>query len=110
MAILRNIPTDSPQNISSLIDTKKNQIVSKALSLSDDFQITLLSFSQNESVSEEEYFGDTMYLLVEGTANVFIDGHIHTLIKDDIFKVDAHVLHAIQSNSAFKLLQITVKE
>jgi len=69
MAKLRNLPQICPVPMESLIKSKKNQIVSMALSDSDHVQVSLFTFADKETVSEEEYFGDTMYLVVEGEMN-----------------------------------------
>lgn len=110
MNTLRNLPQDNPENLAELISPKKNQIVSMALSQSDHLHISLFTFADKETVSEEEYFGDTMYLLVEGETYVTQNGKEHLLKEGDVFSVPAHTLHAIGGKGEFKVLQITVNE
>lgn len=110
MAILRNLPSEEPKNLSSLITPKTNQIVSMALSKSEDFQLTVFTIADKETVSEEEYFGDTMYFILEGETYITIDDKIHTLKTGDVFKVPAHIIHSIGGKGEFKLLQLTVVE
>ena len=40
--------------------------MSMALSRSEHCQMTLLAFGDGESISEERYFGDTVYYVLEG--------------------------------------------
>ncbi len=108
MANLRNLPTENPMQLASLITSKKNQIVSMALSNSEHLQMSLFTFADKETVSEEEYFGDTMYFVLEGETQINKDGKEYILKAGDVFMVPAHVLHAIGGESEFKLLQITV--
>lgn len=110
MAILKNLPTEEPKNLSSLLTPKQNQIVSMALSDSEDFQLSVLTFADQETVSEEEYFGDTMYFVLEGETFVTLGEKSHLLKTGDVFKVNAHVLHAIGGKGKFKVMQLTVKE
>ncbi len=110
MSKLRNLPTESPEQLASLITPKKNQIVSMALSKSEHLQMSLFTFADKETVSEEEYFGDTMYLVVEGETQINQNGKEYFLKAGDTFMVPAHTLHAIGGKSEFKLLQITVNE
>ncbi|SMB85068.1 Mannose-6-phosphate isomerase, cupin superfamily [Desulfonispora thiosulfatigenes DSM 11270] len=110
MATLRNLPQDMPKLLAELISPKKNQIISMALAQSEHLQITLLTFADNENVSEEEYFGDTMYYIVEGEAIITQGENVHHLKAGDVFMVPAHVLHEIAAKGAFKVLQITVNE
>ena len=110
MASLRNLPNESPVQLASLITLKKNQIVSMALSKSEHLQMSIFAFADQETVSEEEYFGDTMYLVLEGETHISKNGKEYLLKAGDTFMVPAHTLHAIGGKSAFKLLQITVNE
>lgn len=56
MDTLRNLPTDAPANLASLIDIREGRVVSMSLSKSDTCQIMLMAFGSGESVSEEIYF------------------------------------------------------
>ena len=78
MPILKNLPTQKAESIKELIDIRKGQVLSMALSNSEHVQMTILSFSENEMVSEESYFGDTMYILLEGETKIMMeDKEIH---------------------------------
>ena len=52
MDTLRNLPTDAPANLASLIDIREGRVVSMSLSKSDTCQIMLMAFGSGESVSE----------------------------------------------------------
>lgn len=80
-----------------------------ALSKSDRCLMTLLAFADGESVSEEQYLGDTMYYVLEGVMPLTIDGkdvHIHA---GQCYAIPAGVPHAVGGTEPFKLLQITVQ-
>ena len=66
MEFLRNLPTDDPAALAGLIDIRPARVVSMALTRSEHCQMTLLAFGDGESVSEERYFGDTLYLCAGG--------------------------------------------
>ena len=110
MARLRNVPRDEPQFLAELITPKKNQIVSMALSQSDHFHVSLFTFADKETVSEEEYFGDTMYYVLEGETLIHLNDREVLVKAGQVFSVPAHTLHAIGGKEAFKVLQITVNE
>lgn len=107
---LRNLPTDAPASLSGLIEAHPNQVSSMALAGGADVDITLLAFAEGESVSEEEYFGDTLYYLVEGAAMIVLLDRFVSIRQGEVFMVPAHVLHAVKGDGAFKLLQLTVTE
>ena len=64
----RNLPTDEARPIVGLIESRQGQVSSMALASSGAVDFMLMAFSAGESVSEEEYFGDTLYHVVEGAA------------------------------------------
>ncbi len=110
MANLRNLPTEIPMQMASLITPKKNQIISMALANSEHLQMSLFTFADKETVSEEEYFGDTMYFILEGETQINQNGKEYLLNTGDTFMVPAHTLHAIGGKGAFKVLQITLNK
>ena len=108
---LRNLPTRAPAPLASLIDLRPGQVSSRALSRDAGLDLTILAFSAGESVSEEEYFGDTLYYLVEGRASVVLPDADVALEAGEVLCVPAHVPHAVDNvGEDFKLLQLTLRE
>lgn len=107
---LRNLPTDAAQSIAGLINIRPGQVSSMALTRGESFDMTLLAFAPGESVSEEEYFGDTLYFVVEGAAEVVLPESRVAVHAGEVLKVDAHVLHAVEGadERGFKLLQVNL--
>ncbi len=100
----RNLPTEEAAPLAGLIDAKPGVVSSMALTrLGDPVGATLLAFAKGESVSEEEYPGDTLYYLVEGEAEV----NRVRMCAGDVLKVPAGVSHAVEPEGAIKLLQIS---
>ena len=63
---LRNLPTDEARSVARLIENRPGQVSSMGLTAGGSVDFMLMAFSAGESVSEEEYFGDTLYHVVEG--------------------------------------------
>ncbi len=106
---IKNISTEIPQQLTALIEPKLNQVVSMALSNSDHIDMILFSFADGEMVSEEEYSGATMYLVLEGETKITRDKKEDRLKAGDALVIPANVLHAIGGLSSFRMLQITIK-
>ena len=70
--------------------------------------MTVLAFDDGESVSEEEYFGDMLYYAIEGSCDIVLPNRRVALAAGEVLMVPAHVLHAVEGRSAFKLLQVCV--
>lgn len=110
MDTLRNLPTDAPANLASLIDIREGRVVSMSLSKSDTCQIMLMAFGSGESVSEEIYFGDTLYTVLEGEMPLFIGNAKYLLKTGDSLMVPSGTSHAIGGAGGFKLLQMTLQK
>ena len=102
MDILRNLPVQQPAALRELISIQPGRVVSMALSRSEHCQMTLLAFGDGESISEERYFGDTVYYVLEGDMPL-------RLGAGDCLAVPAQTTHAIGGSGPFKLLQITIQ-
>lgn len=109
MEHMRNLPMDHIESLSGMIDIRPGRVVSMALTRSEHCQMTLLAFSDGESVSQEQYFGDTMYYVLDGEMPLIIDRAEYLLHAGDCMAVPAGVLHAIGGSRSFKLLQITIQ-
>lgn len=108
----RNLPTDEARPIAGLIESRQGQVSSMALASSGAVDFMLMAFSAGESVSEEEYFGDTLYHVVEGAADVVLPDRRVAVAAGEVFMVPAHIPHAVEGHggAAFKLLQLTIPE
>ena len=102
MDILRNLPVQQPAALSELISIQPGRVVSMALSRSEHCQMTLLAFGDGESISEERYFGDTVYYVLEGDMPLRLEGHEVRLGAGDCLAVPAQTTHAIGGNGPFK--------
>ena len=109
MEVLRNLPTGEPEQLAGLITVQPGRVVSMAMSRSQHCQMTLLAFGDGESVSEECYFGDTLYYVLEGEMPLQMGDRVYPLRAGDCMAVPAHTLHAVGGSLPFKLLQITLQ-
>ncbi len=107
MQTLKNLPEDRAARLAGLIETAPDQVISMALSRSPDVQISLFSFADGETISAESYPGDTLYLLLEGSARISFGDHWAALEPGEALAVAAGRPHAIGGGKAFKMLQIT---
>ena len=109
MDALRNLPTQQPEQLAQLIQIQPGRVVSMSMSRQENCQMTLLAFGDGESVSEERYFGDTLYYVLEGSMPVYQEDKETVLRAGVCMAVPAGVTHAIGGAGPFKLLQITVQ-
>ena len=109
MEHLKNLPSDQVAALAQMVTIQPGRVVSMALSRNEHCQMTLLAFGDGESVSEERYFGDTLYYVLEGSMPLRMESGERTLTAGQCLAVPAGVSHAVGGGGSFKLLQITLQ-
>lgn len=80
-----------------------------SLSSGEHVSITVLAFDEGESVSDETYSGDTMYQIVEGTVFIICGEEKIRAETGEVIKIPAEETHRLESDGAFKIIQITLR-
>ena len=105
----RNLPTEAAAPLASLIDVRPGQVSSMSFTrLGDPVSCTLLAFAAGESVSEEVYPSDTLYLVVEGATDIVFPDRRVRVAGGEVLMVPAGTEHAVEPEGAAKLLQVAV--
>ena len=106
---IKNLPFDEPFHLSQHISCRAGQVSSMGLTKPNSTcDMTVLAFSEGESVSEETYAADMMYMVVEGAMTVALPDRRETLDCGQAMVVSAGTPHAVEGPGAFKMLQIGV--
>jgi mannose-6-phosphate isomerase-like protein (cupin superfamily) len=104
----KNLPVSEGMDLADLIDIESNQVISMAIAKGGNVQAMLLGLSKGELISEEEYFGDTMYYVIEGSLSIVVEDNKSILKKNQIFMVKEHRINALEALEDTKLLQMTM--
>lgn len=110
MKYLKNVPNTEVAALEGLISIREGQIVSMAMSRSDQTQIVLFAIAAGELISEEIYPGDTLYYVLSGGIQIRQDQEVLLVRAGEVLAVCADILHSLQALQDTKLLQITVNE
>ena len=106
---LRNVPTEAAADLAGMVACRPGQVSSMALTTVDcPTAATLLAFSAGEAVSEEAYASDMLYLGVEGAFRVVLPDGAVDVGTGQVLAVPSGVLHAVEGDGAFKVLQVAV--
>ncbi len=71
--------------------------------------ISLFAFDQGEGLSEHTTPFDAMVLIVDGKAEIIINGESHILESDDSIIMPANVPHALKAIEKFKMVLTMLK-
>ena len=91
------------------IEWESGKIVSKALVQRDNMTLTLFAFDKGEGVSTHASAGDAMVVVLDGTAEITVDGVTRNAKKGQSIIMPANIPHAVKAVTPYKMLLIVVK-
>ena len=102
---IKGVPTDAARPMADLIVAGEHTVASRGLARQQVADLTLFALAAGESVSEERYPADTVYVCLEGTLAVTRGGE-QALVPAG--RVKEGVGHAISGvgGSAVNFLQV----
>jgi quercetin dioxygenase-like cupin family protein len=96
-------------NLKKSIDVAKGGIVSKQFIKNKEGNITLFAFDKGQGLSEHTAPFDAIVQIVEGKAEVSIDGKKQVVSEGEMINMPANIPHALHAVEAFKMCLIMIK-
>lgn len=97
-------------NFRSLVDYSVGGVVSKQILKSESGNITLFSFDKGQGLSEHTAPFDAMVQILEGVAEIRINGKPLTVGEGETVIMPADVPHALQAVERFKMLLTMIRD
>lgn len=91
------------------IEYSEGGIVSKQVIKNRMGNVTLFSFDKGQALSEHTAPFDALVQIIEGEAEIKIDGNPHTLTAGQIIIMPANISHALLAKEQFKMLLTMIK-
>lgn len=95
--------------LSEFIGYKKDSIVSKTMVDKKIGTLTLFSFDQGQGLSEHTSPFDAVVYLLDGDAEILIDGKPVKAKKGEMVIMPASVSHALKAVKRFKMMLIMIR-
>jgi quercetin dioxygenase-like cupin family protein len=95
--------------LSSLTEYGENSIVSRTLLENDSGTLTVFAFDAEQGLSEHSAPFDAIVQVIDGEAEIKINGQSHFLKAGDIIIMPANVPHAVRAVAKFKMLLTMLK-
>mgnify|MGYP000361041268 CR=1 FL=1 len=93
----------------NLIEYSDGSIVSKQILTKSTGNITLFSFDMGQNLSEHTAPFDALVQLIDGSAEITINGKDYILFKGDSIIMPANLPHSIKAIEKFKMLLTMIK-
>ena len=108
--LIKNIDFSRAINIQELVDYEEGRVVSRTLASHPHVNITLFAFEAGEEISAHTSPGDAMVLVLDGEANVNINGKELSVSAGQTVVMPANVPHSVSASARFKMLLTVVKQ
>ncbi len=104
----KNIPFEESFQMASLVQAADGQVVSCTLVQNGAVSITVFAFAAGEEISTHASHGDALVTVLEGTGRFTIDGTDFILATGESLVMPAGKPHAVNADTAFKMLLTVV--
>ncbi|MFP4527484.1 MAG: cupin domain-containing protein [Candidatus Kapaibacterium sp.] len=96
-------------DLAGLADYQDSSIISRTLVNKNKGTITLFAFDKGQSLSEHTAPFDALVQILDGTAEITINGEKHDVTAGEIILMPANDPHAVIANEKFKMLLTMIK-
>lgn len=104
-----NDPIGEKAKLVRLVDYQEGSIVSKTLIDKKTGTITLFAFDKGQGLSEHTAPFDAMVLILEGEAQITIEGKPYSLSAGEMIIMPANKPHSVKAQDRFKMLLVMIK-
>ena len=96
-------------NLKQSVDYSEGGIVSKQVVKNNSGNLTLFSFDKGQGLSQHTAPFDAVVQILDGEAEVILDGVPHLLREGETIIMPANVPHALNAVERFKMLLTMIK-
>lgn len=108
--LIKNVEHAQLLALSELVHYEEGKVVSLTLAQQPGTGMTLFAFDAGEGVSTHAAPGDAMAYILEGEAEITIDGVPHRATAGYAIIMPAGIPHAVKAVTPFKMLLTVVKK
>ncbi len=98
------LPDGEPAELAGLVEYATESVVSRTLASGDAGSVTLFAFDAGQGLSEHTAPFDALVQVLEGEAQIEIEGRPHAVREGWAILMPANVPHAVRAPSRFKMV------
>jgi quercetin dioxygenase-like cupin family protein len=95
--------------IIELVNYQNDSVVSKVLIKKETGNVTLFAFDKDQGLSEHTAPYDALVQIVEGKADIILDGNSNITKAGEIIIMPANIPHALKAIEKFKMLLTMIR-
>ena len=97
-------------NIKDLVSYQTGSDVSRTLIDKSVGTVTVFAFDHGQGLSEHTAPFDAVVQIIDGTADITIDGYLHTVKEGEMIIMPANRPHSLKANPQFKMLLTMIRK
>ena len=97
-------------NIKGLVSYQTGSVVSRTLIDKSVGTVTVFAFDHGQGLSEHTAPFDALVQIIDGTADITIDGSLHTVKEGEMIIMPANRPHSLKANPQFKMLLTMIRK
>jgi len=96
-------------DLSELVSYQEGSVVSRTLLDKKAGTITMFAFAEGEGLSEHTAPFDAFVQIIDGTAEITVDGEMHMVHDGEMIIMPANKPHALKAPLQFKMLLVMIR-
>lgn len=97
-------------NIKNLVQYQKDSVVSREIIKKDIGTVTIFAFDKGQGLSEHSAPFDAMVQIIDGEAEITLNGEPHTVSEGEMIIMPGNVPHALQAvKKPYKMILTMIK-
>ena len=107
--LIKNLEHATPLPLAEQVSYEDGKVVSLTLAQKPGVGMTLFAFDAGEGISTHAAPGDAMAFVLEGEAEITIDGKPNRVVGGSAIVMPKGIPHAVKAVTRFKMLLTVVK-
>ena len=95
--------------VAGLVSYQDGSVVSRTLLDKKAGTITMFAFAEGEGLSEHTAPFDAFVQIIDGTAEITVDGEMHMVHDGEMIIMPANKPHALRAARQFKMLLVMIR-
>lgn len=100
----------SAAELAALVEYQEGAVVSRTLIDKKAGTVTLFAFDRDQGLSEHTAPFDALVYVVDGDAEITIEGEAHSLSGGELIVMPAGKPHAVRAVGKFKMMLVMIRE
>ncbi len=97
-------------NMKDMVSYQSGSVVSRTVIDKDVGTVTVFAFEAGQGLSEHTAPFDALVQVIDGTADITIEGNLHQVSDGEMIIMPANKPHALKASEQFKMILVMIRK